>query len=132
MSALPSGAIVFAMLFVPASRAGVPVTNAAMISSCHFQGGQSAHLIVPFGSRQIFVSIRNRVGTNDLSAIEYDQSGNARIETNGGVGKIQFVSQVMRNLMRGPFEISTKARLGSRLARTPKRDCGLPFRLSPK
>lgn len=110
----------------------VTVRSAAMIASCRFRDGQSAHLIVPIGSPQIFVSIRNRAGTNDLSSIEYGQSGDASVETNGGISKIQFVLKLTQKLMRGPFQVATRASLRPILARRPTRDCDLPFQLSPK
>lgn len=125
--------IALTAMFVPAeAKSGVTVNDAAMVASCRFRDGQSAHLIVPIGSRQIFVSIRNRAGAHDLSTIEYGQSGTVDVETNGGIAKIQFIHRLMGNLMRGPFRIATNTNLHLILAEKPKRDCGLSFQLSPK
>lgn len=113
------------------AQAPMTVSRAAMVSSCRFVGGQTAHLIVPFGSSHSFISIRNRAGTNDLSIIDYDGSGSMTVETNGGTGKIQFVVQLTNELLRGPFEIATKSSLSTKLTTKPRRSCGLRYRLSP-
>jgi hypothetical protein len=133
MSVIATALIAFAAALGPSDAIpGTTGRNAAMVSSCRFRDGQSAHMIVPIGSPQIFVSIRNRAGTNDLSSIEYGPSGAMDVDTNGGVAKIQFVVRLMNNLMRGPFEVATKGDLHSLLTRKPRRDCGMSFQLSPK
>lgn len=133
MTPLASAALAFASIQGgPQSDPGMSTSNAALVSSCQFRGGQSAHLIVPIGSSKIFLSIRNRAGTNDLSVIEYNKSGVAQVETNGGVGKAQFVIKLLGNLIRGPFVITTKSGLRSILQGKSRRSCGFGFQLSPR
>jgi hypothetical protein len=129
MNVVAAISIVFSALL--GSSEAIPDKNVAMVSSCRFRGGQSARLIVPIGSPKIFVTIRNRAGTNDLSSIEYGPTGSMEVDTNGGVSKIQFIVRLTRNLMRGPFEVTSKGTFKSLVARTPKRNCGISFDLSP-
>jgi hypothetical protein len=97
-----------------------------------FTSGQTAHLIVPLGSDQIFISIRNKAGRNDLSIITYNKGGSINIDTNGGIGKINFVEKLYGVLLKGPFSPVDKGKLERSLAEKPSRNCDLRFNLSPE
>jgi len=104
----------------------------ALVSSCLFKTGQSAHIIFPIGSEEYYISLRNISGGNDLSMISFDQRGRSRVEANGGIGKRTFLIRIQQDLLDGPFRILNRDDVKSYLVDKPSRACRIAYTLSPK
>jgi hypothetical protein len=102
----------------------------AFVTQCQYDNGSRVLLTHRFAS-DTYQLIVSRGSNNDLTTIRANGHDGLEIETNGGIGKIAAVENLLHWLLRQPFRVVDEDGFAAEIERRDVPDCPGVYPFSP-